>query len=124
MSSSHERSEIIEKLLKELAEDEFNPNDTAAFMKRERDRTGETEWRSMTIESYGALGRRLELVEQLARTNHEDILFKVSVESLKSWQKNAELDIQKRFDRQWVAIFAAAAIYGAIIGFIAEKVLH
>lgn len=117
-----ERSDVIDRLLRTLSEEEFKPNDTATFMKRERDLSGETEWRQRQIDSYGGLGRRVELIEQLARKNHEDILFKVGVASLKRWQAEQSRKLDKWLTWICVGIAAIAAVYGTIILVVFEHV--
>lgn len=116
------RTDVIERLLTSLNEQDFSPNDTAAFMARERDRTGETEWRSQSIDNYKTLGRRLELIEQLARANHEDVLFKASVGSFKRWAEAQDAKLNRWLGWICTGIAAISALYGAIIFVIFERV--
>jgi hypothetical protein len=100
----------------------FDPGQTATFLARQRDTAGETAWRNLLIDNYRELGAELVRVREKANAATTALETKVSDAELSDFRAAVMAEVKTTLNRQWAFIVAVAAVYGAVIGFIAEKV--
>lgn len=100
----------------------FDPGETATFLARQRDTAGETAWRDLLIQNYRELGAELVRVREKASQATTAIETRVTDQELTDFRTVVMADVNRTLNRQWAFIVAVAAVYGAVIGFIAERV--
>jgi hypothetical protein len=114
---------VVTRLPAELVQPEpFDPGETATFLARQRDVAGETAWRDLMIENYRELGAELVRIREKANLNETALGTRVTAQQLLDFKKEFTDEINRTLNRQWAFIVAVAAVYGAVLAFIAEKV--
>lgn len=114
---------VVSRMPVELAQPEpFDPGQTATFLARQRDTAGETAWRNLLIDNYRALGVELVSVRATANAALTALETRITAQQLTDFKEALKKEVNSAINKQWAFIVAVAAIYGAVIGFIAEKV--
>jgi hypothetical protein len=114
---------VMSRLPVELVQPEpFDPGATATFLARQRDTAGETAWRNLLIENYRELGAELVRVRDKGNQNETSLGLRVTDQELRDFRTDLLADVNRRLNWQWTFIVAVAAVYGAVIAFVAAKV--